>query len=217
MPSSLSISDTEFPATDDRLSRKIRQRRCIATAEVGAMEGMLRFVIAPDGTLTPDISGKLPGRGAHLIPTLENLEQAIKSRAFTRAFKRQVTVPSDFAEHLSTLVLAALHGRLAMARRAGDLALGQDAVFAAAQKGTLSLLILPHDATPNASARLSGIARDFPTLTFSTADALGQVLGRPRISNLAFTHAHKGEQFLAQAHKFRDFLALKGQEPQPVE
>ena len=38
---------------------------------------------------------------------------------------------------------AALLARLSMARRGGDLALGQDAVFAAAGSGKLSLLILP--------------------------------------------------------------------------
>jgi len=217
LPSSPDIPETALPLTDERLSRKIKQRRCIATRETVAMEELVRFVLAPDGTLTPDLSGKLPGRGAHLTPTKAALAEAIKTKAFARAFKQGVDVPTDFADHLAKLMDAALLGRLAMARRSGDLALGQDAVFAAAQSGKLTLLILPKDATDNASARLSGIQRDFPSLAFSTADALGHTLGKPRVSNLAFTHGPKTEQFLALAHKFRDFLDLNPQYPQPEE
>ena len=38
-------------------------RKCIATGEVRPKDELIRFVIAPDGTVTPDIAGKLPGRG----------------------------------------------------------------------------------------------------------------------------------------------------------
>ena len=149
-----------------------------------------------------------------MTPTREALEKAIKTKAFARAFKQPVQVPEGFADHLAKLMESNLLARLSMARRSGDLALGQDAVFAAAGNGSLCLLIVPSDATSNASARLSGIQRDFPDLIFGTADQLGEALGRPRITNLAFTHPIKAEQFLAQAHKFRDFLGLKGHEPQ---
>ena len=181
------------------------------------MDGLLRLVLAPDGSLVLDLSGKLPGRGAHLSPTRAALDQAVKSRAFSRAFKQPVHVPDGFARHVRDLMHANLLARLSMARRAGDLALGQDAVFSAASKGHLSLLILPRDAASNTNARLAGIQRDFPSLTFSTAQELGHALGRPRLTNLALTHPHKGEQFLALAHKFRDFLGLKSHEPQSQE
>ena len=204
-----------LPETDERLSRKIRLRRCIATHESVAMDRLLRFVLAPDGTLTPDLAGKLPGRGAHLRPTRAALRQAIRTKAFARAFKQAVTVPPDFAEHLGRLVEAFLLSRLSMARRAGHLALGQDAVFAAAGSGALTLLVLPRDMGDNARAKLVGICRDFPTLEFASAETLGAALGRPRVMNLALTNPHKGEQFLALADKFRDFLPEKSQERQP--
>ena len=181
------------------------------------MEDLLRFVVAPNGTLTPDLAGKLPGRGAHLTPSREALAEAIKTKAFTRAFRRGVHIPADFADHLARLMDASLLARLALARRAGELALGQDAVFAAAKAGKLALLIVPKDATDNASARLAGLRRDFPSLAFSSAEALGQALGRPRVSNLAVTQGHRAEQFLALAHKFRDFLALSPQYPDLIE
>ena len=39
------------------------QRRCVATGESGPTEGMIRFVIDPEDRVTPDLAGKLPGRG----------------------------------------------------------------------------------------------------------------------------------------------------------
>lgn len=201
------LPETELPETDERLSRKIKNRMCIALRTVGPMGEFLRFVLAPDGTLTPDLTGRLPGRGAHLTPTRAALDKAIKTKAFARAFKQPVEVDAAFPDHVSRLIHAHLLARLSMARRAGDLALGQDAVFSAAGSGKLCLLIQPHGGSANAIAKLSGIARDFPSLTFSTPEELGESLGKERIANLAFTHGHKAEQFLDLAHKFRDFLA----------
>ena len=206
-PQEAKLPETELPETDERLSRKIKNRMCIVLRTVGPMEDFLRFVLAPDGTLTPDLTGRLPGRGAHLTPTRKALEKATKTKAFARAFKQPVTVGEDFPGHVSRLIHAHLLARLSMARRAGHLALGQDAVFSAAGSGKLCLLIQPHGSSANALAKLSGIARDFPALTFSTPEELGEALGKERIANLALTHDYKAEQFLELADKFRDFLA----------
>ncbi|NBT33389.1 MAG: DUF448 domain-containing protein, partial [Rhodobacteraceae bacterium] len=38
------------------------ERRCIVTGEVQPKQGLIRFVVGPDGTVVPDIMEKLPGR-----------------------------------------------------------------------------------------------------------------------------------------------------------
>jgi len=51
---------------------------------------LLRVVAHGTGTglaLTPDPLGVAPGRGAHLHPTLECLELALRRRAFSRALR----------------------------------------------------------------------------------------------------------------------------------
>jgi len=47
---------------------------------------LLRVVVI-DGRLVPDLRGTLPGRGAYLHPTAACLEQAVRRRAFNRAFR----------------------------------------------------------------------------------------------------------------------------------
>ena len=196
-----------LPETDERLSNKIRQRQCIATRQVGDKGDFLRFVFGPGESITLDIAQKLPGRGASLTPTRAALAQALKTKAFSRAFKRGVQVPEGFEALVIRQMETALLSRLSLARRAGALALGQDAVFAAAASGALCLLVYPTDLGDNASGKLQGIARDFPSLKFSTAETLGQALGKDRAVNIAFTDPHRAEQFLSLAQKFRDFWA----------
>ncbi|MEM6662503.1 MAG: DUF448 domain-containing protein, partial [Pseudomonadota bacterium] len=49
-----------------RKDRDGPERRCIATGETGATDRLIRFVLAPEGGLVPDLAARLPGRGAWL-------------------------------------------------------------------------------------------------------------------------------------------------------
>lgn len=44
-------------------------------------------VVWVEGRCVPDLRGTLPGRGAYLHPTPVCLEQAVRRRAFNRAFR----------------------------------------------------------------------------------------------------------------------------------
>ncbi len=51
-------------------------RRCAVTRVQSTPEKLLRFAVAPDGTLMPDLSGRLPGRGIWLMARRDVLEKA---------------------------------------------------------------------------------------------------------------------------------------------
>ena len=53
-------------------------RLCLATREVKPVEEMIRYVVAPDGRIVPDLERKLPGRGAWVTATRAALEAAIR-------------------------------------------------------------------------------------------------------------------------------------------
>jgi len=65
---------------------------CIGCRVRSAKSDLLR-VVAVKGALVPDPRGRLPGRGAHLHPNAECLEQAERRRAFGRALR--LTGPYD--------------------------------------------------------------------------------------------------------------------------
>ena len=52
----------------------------------------------------PDPDGRAPGRGAHLHPTTECLDLAVRRRAFTRALRATVALSDvPLREHLARL------------------------------------------------------------------------------------------------------------------
>ena len=56
---------------------------------------MIRFVVAPDRAVIPDLAAKLPGRGIWLSARRDVLETARARGAFQRAARSPVTVSPD--------------------------------------------------------------------------------------------------------------------------
>ena len=65
-------------------------RTCVGCRERVERRELLRVVAGDRGSgleVLPDPAGRAPGRGAHLHPTTECLELAVRRRAFPRALK----------------------------------------------------------------------------------------------------------------------------------
>jgi predicted RNA-binding protein YlxR (DUF448 family) len=82
-------------------------RTCIGCRRRAAKNELLRVVAGSDAggqpVISPDPNGRAPGRGAHLHPTSECLDQAVRRRAFTRALRVTVTLSDvPLREHLAT-------------------------------------------------------------------------------------------------------------------
>jgi predicted RNA-binding protein YlxR (DUF448 family) len=71
--------------------RKMPERMCVACRERKQKREMIRVVRNMDGTLSVDDTGKAPGRGAYICPTLDCLERAKKTNAIGRAIECSVT------------------------------------------------------------------------------------------------------------------------------
>ena len=82
-------------------------RTCIGCRRRAAKNELLRVVAGSDAdgqpVVSPDPNGRAPGRGAHLHPTSECLDQAVRRRAFTRALRVTVMLSdAPLREHLAT-------------------------------------------------------------------------------------------------------------------
>ena len=96
-------------------------RSCLGCRERFERDTLIRVVCDPTGLVLVDRYLKAPGRGAHLCYSRACIDNAIKRRAFGRAFEGAVQ-PVD-AETLVAAAMLSIETRLedalALARRAG--------------------------------------------------------------------------------------------------
>ncbi len=81
--------------TDSGPKKSGPERLCVVTREVKGVDDLLRFVVAPDGTVVPDLKRNLPGRGLWITATREVLADAVKRKAFAKGFKQDVRTGED--------------------------------------------------------------------------------------------------------------------------
>ena len=78
--------------------RKVPLRKCAGCGESKPKKELVRVVRAPDGTVSLDLVGKKPGRGAYVCPDAECLRAARKARRFEKAFSCRI--PDELYDHM---------------------------------------------------------------------------------------------------------------------
>lgn len=211
-------SDTNILPHDgaDKRGHKGPERRCIVSRETGHKLDLLKFVLSPDGIVTPDIMEKLPGRGAYITPTRDKLTKAIETKAFSRAFKGKAIVPDALGDLVADMLSRRVLGLVTMANKSGRLRQGFDQVKSLAQVGDLAIRIEASDGAPDGRGKIRTLAKAVglathgetpPLLGCFTALELGQALGRPPIVHAAIERGR-----LAKTMKY-DMTRLAGFRP----
>lgn len=163
--------------------REAPERRCIATGESGGTEGLIRFVLSPDGHAVPDLAGKLPGRGAWLTARRDLVERAVKKNLFSRAFRQPVKVDPDLPDLLERLLAQRLVETISLARRAGAAITGAEKVRARIVSGQAAVLVQASDGAADGIEKLKRLADaagggDITHIRLLTAAELGLAFGR---------------------------------------
>ncbi|MFG1464891.1 RNA-binding protein [Xanthobacter sp. DSM 24535] len=184
-------------------------RLCLATRAVTPVAQMIRFVMGPDGTIVPDLAAKLPGRGAWVTATRAALAEALKRKAFGRAFKGKGTIPPDLPDLIDTLMLADTRSALSMANKAGRVITGTTKVDAALHADPVRVLLHAADGRPDGKRKLDGIARQREAAGMSPVDIvdclsgleLDLALGRSNVVHAALLAHPTTAGFLARCRK----------------
>jgi uncharacterized protein len=167
-------------------------------------ERMIRFVVAPDRTLVPDLTATLPGRGIWLSACGDVLETARAQgglgRAFARAARGPVIVPPDLPAVLETALVRRIGELLGLARRAGQAVAGFDKAREWLRSGHARLILQASDGSAAERARfLAGAADEVAVLAPLPATALGHVFGRDHVVHVAIAAGRLGERLAMEA------------------
>ena len=68
------------------MQKKIPMRQCVGCREMRPKKELVRVVKSPEGDISLDLTGKKPGRGAYVCPSLACLQAARKARRLEKGF-----------------------------------------------------------------------------------------------------------------------------------
>lgn len=160
-------------------------RRCIATNVSKPMAELLRFVVGPDNSIVPDITGRLPGRGIWLSADRISIKTACDRRLFDRAARRSVIVDDRLADRIESLLVRQCTDLLGLARRAGQAVAGFVKVRSWLQQGQAAVLFSASDGAADGREKLLRMARGIPVVTELRAEELGVAFARDRTVHVA--------------------------------
>ena len=186
-------------------------RRCALTRDRRPKDDLIRFVLAPDGEIVPDLKERLPGRGVWVSAAGDSVAEAAKRNVFARALKAQVKVPTDLARRVETLLLEAALGAFALANKAGEVMFGFTKVEQAIAREKILALVHASDAAEDGCRKLDARRRaqtkgaEAPAIRVFTSDELDLASGRTNVIHAAIIHGRVGAKLLAAVSRLERY------------
>lgn len=177
------------------------ERRCIVTGESAPKGALLRFVRSPDGVLTPDLLGRLPGRGLYLWPEPKHLEKALAKGLFARAAEAPVTAPEGLALLIESQMARRICDLLSLARKAGEAVCGFEKVKDWLTKGQARVLIQAFDGSERGKTKLHPPEGKNAFIGCLSAQELGLSFGREHAIHAALSAGGITERVVEEAAK----------------
>ncbi|MEM5515419.1 RNA-binding protein [Henriciella sp. AS95] len=186
-------------------------RQCAVTRESLPQEELIRFVRSPDGVAVPDVSAKLPGRGAWLEADRAVVQKAIKTDALSRAFKAKTPMAEGVLELIEAQLVQRCVGQLGMARKAGAVVLGFDQVRAYLRKDAPGYLLEASDGSEDGRNKVHFLAKamyDSPKVAGALTSAeLGMAFGRERVIHALLQEGSLSDSFETAYRRLTGFRA----------
>lgn len=175
------------------------ERRCIVTGEIGYKYGLIRFVLSPDGVVTPDIAGKLPGRGFYVTGVRSVIEKAINKGLFSRGAKAPAKTPDGLADLIDDLLVKKVIDTLSIAKKSGRISIGFDNTKSALVSEKAKYLIQANDGSTDQKAKLRAPEGTNRLISVLKGSEMGLAFGREHVIHAALTAGGASDQVVAHA------------------
>jgi predicted RNA-binding protein YlxR (DUF448 family) len=187
------------------------ERTCIVTRQAMATDHLVRFVLAPDGTVVPDLRRRLPGRGVWVSAEHALVATAERKHLFARAFEGAARVEPGLADRVAAGLATAAIGALSLARKAGTVVSGFAKVEAALRNENAVGLVHAAEAGADGVGKLDQIARRrygeaFPIIRRFTGEQLDLAFGGANVIHAALLAGPASFNVLDRVRLLTDFL-----------
>jgi predicted RNA-binding protein YlxR (DUF448 family) len=190
------------------------ERLCIVTGERLPTNALIRFVLSPEGQVVPDLKQELPGRGVWVKAQAQAVAKALADGRFPKAFRAGCKADSALPQRIADLIRANARQYLALANKAGLVAVGFERTAETLNSGKARVLVEAADGSEEGHRKLRlkrpagcEIVAEFDSRELSLA------LGRANVIHAALAEGSLTEKFLAAARLAEAF----GHEPQSTD
>jgi len=181
------------------------QRRCLSTGEERPKDAMVRFVVAPDHAVVPDLAERLPGRGLWVTASREALAKAVSGKAFGRAARGDVNADLTLVDLVERQLVSRAIDLLAMARRASLAMAGFEAVRGALRENAAAVVITASDAAADGVRKIAGPAGRLPWVRALASGEIGLAFGKENVIHAALRPGALTDRFLREARRLEGF------------
>jgi predicted RNA-binding protein YlxR (DUF448 family) len=196
--------------------RQEPERTCIVTREANSPAGLIRFVLGPDSQVVPDLRHKLPGRGVWITARSNLVEEAVKRRLFSRAFKTEAKASETLPREIERLFRDDMRQGLSLANKAGCVITGFHKVESAITDKPIVALIHAAEAADDGRRKLANQLRKrlgeaisgFPVIQELSNDELDLALGRSHVIHAALVAGAGSDGFLNRWHRYRIYCGI---------
>jgi predicted RNA-binding protein YlxR (DUF448 family) len=200
------------PRTPKTHAEASRESRDLVSGEVRPRETMIRFAAGPEGRVTPDLAGRLPGRGLWVAADRASVEAAARKGLFSRAARAALRADPDLAAQVEVLLMRRLLDGLGLARRAGELVFGFEKVLAAVSGGRAAWLVEALDGASDGRRKILGAARRMspapPVAGLWTGEELSLALGGENVIHTAFLAGRGADRWTLDVQRLSGFRPL---------
>ena len=200
--------------SDARPNATGSDRFCVVSRRSKPVDEMIRFVAGPNGVV-PDLKCKLPGRGVWVTATRPAVVEAVKRGAFQRGFRSGVAVAADLPDLVERLFVRAALDALAVAHKAGLVAVGFAKAETAITGETVVALIHAAEASDDGirklaaarKRRLGEAEKTAVVRTFASAQ-LDLALGRINVVHAALLAGRASDTFIVRWRRLERFRLI---------
>jgi len=211
------LAQADMDDAGPRQARSATERTCIVTRTVKPVDELIRFVVAPDGAVVPDLKRRLPGRGVWVTATRAAVDEAVKRKAFGRGFKREVRAAPDLGREVEWLLERAALDALGIVQKAGRVKTGFAKTEAALADDPIAAVLQASDGSADGARKIAAAvmrrkmdenAGEIPIIVAFATAQLDLALGRSNVVHAALLAGPASNGFLARCQSLERFRTV---------
>lgn len=185
-----------------KIQERAPERQCALTRARAPKETLLRLSLDPDGKPFVDLLARAPGRGVYVQSSA--LSRALEPKGLKAVFKGKAR-PLNQEEIEATVKGTArrIEDRIVeligLARRAGALEIGIDAVLRSLEGGIAAIAVVACDASDRTVRKVEEALGPAALVRASTKESLGHLFGRDEVGVVAVHPSKLADRISAES------------------